>query len=135
MKFKIPSKNKGDLDFTPLLDIIFLVLIFFMVAASFDLNRSLKLKLPKSFSAESDIRKNNIVIEVNQDGLISINGEEVNIRELASKIKQIKDYTNSSVYLLGDLNANYKYVIEVIDVLKILDLSNISLVTEQKENL
>jgi biopolymer transport protein ExbD len=135
MKFKGSSVRKSGLDITPLLDIIFLVLIFFMVAATFDLNRSLKLVLPKAFSSESDISKDRIIIEVDEDGTVAVNGEETMIAELAGVIKQYEDYTTYTVYVFGDMETSYRNIVAVIDVLKIMEINAISLVTDVKDQL
>lgn len=135
MRFKIEKTKKSDIDLTPILDMMFIILIFFMVAATFDLNRSIKLSLPKSFAGESSIEKNKIIIEVDREGTISVNGNVIDILELSQEIKSIDNYKEATVYLLGDDYANYKIIIEIIDVLKLLGLTDISLVTEKKEGL
>ncbi|MCG8568687.1 MAG: biopolymer transporter ExbD [Spirochaetes bacterium] len=135
MRFKIPEKDrKNQLDFTPLLDIIFLVLIFFMVAATFDLNRSIQLTLPKSFISESNISEKKIVIEISADNQIALNGHQIVLNELTTEIKRNKDYHDFSFYVFGDNNASYKTIIEIIDILKLLGLNQISLVTDAKED-
>ena len=135
MKFITAKKDKSSIDLTPLLDMIFIILIFFMVAATFDLNRSIKLNLPKSFSGESNISKDKILIEVDSDGNISLNGEITEMNDIASKIGEFDNFSESTVYLLGDKESNYKYIIEILDILKIIGISDISLVTDEKEEL
>ena len=120
MQFKFLKNKNNDLDLTPLTDMVFLVLLFFMVGATFDLNRSLKLELPKSFVGESDISKTKIVIEIDEEGNTFLNGSKIFLTNLSEEIKRIE---------------NYKSIIGVIDVLKILDITSISLVTEPKEEL
>ncbi|HOV14859.1 MAG TPA: biopolymer transporter ExbD [Spirochaetota bacterium] len=135
MKFKILKKKTNDLDLTSLTDIIFLVLLFFMVGASFDINRSLKLDLPKSFAGEGNISKNKIIIEIDKRNSIYFQGYPVEISDIHSKIVSVSDYKKMDVYILGDEDANYKTIIKVLDILKILGITNISLVTEPKEEL
>lgn len=132
MKFKITKTNKQSLDLTPILDMMFIILIFFMVSATFDLNRSIKMKLPKSFAGESAISKEKILIEVDSNGNISLNGEISEIHDLSNKIKEIENFSTSTVYLLGDNNTGYKNIISILDILKVMGISDISLVTEEK---
>ncbi|HOJ64942.1 MAG TPA: biopolymer transporter ExbD [Spirochaetota bacterium] len=135
MRFRIEKNKKSDIDLTPILDMMFIILIFFMVAATFDLNRSIKVSLPKSFAGESSIEKNKIIIEVDREGKISVNGNIVDILELSNEIKSFDNYKESTVYLLGDDEANYRDIIEIIDILKLLEITDISLVTEKREGL
>ncbi len=132
MKFKITKTNKQTVDLTPILDMMFIILIFFMVSATFDLNRSIKMKLPKSFAGESAISKEKILIEVDSNGNISLNGEIAEIHDLSNKIKEIENFSTSTVYLLGDNDTGYKNIISILDILKVMGISDISLVTEEK---
>lgn len=135
MKFKILKKRTTELDLTSLTDIIFLVLLFFMVGASFDINRSLKIDLPKSFAGEGSISKTKIVIEIDKNNNIFFQGNNIDVNSISSEITKLPEYKNMDVYLLGDEDADYKNIVKVLDVLKILDITNISLVTEPKEEL
>jgi len=132
MKFKTTKTNKQAVDLTPILDMMFIILIFFMVSATFDLNRSIKMKLPKSFAGESAISKEKVLIEVDSTGNISLNGETTEIHDLSNKIKEIENFSTSTVYLLGDADTGYKNIITILDILKVMGISDISLVTEEK---
>ena len=134
MKFQYKSaRQQQGIDLTPLMDVMFIILIFFMVAATFELNRTIRLSLPKSLSGESKISKDKILIEVGPDGEISMNGEVMHINQLSESIQQVENYADATVYVLGDENADYRYIVEVIDVLKVLSINDISLVTDDKE--
>ena len=134
MKFRYRSaRQQQGIDLTPLMDVMFIILIFFMVAATFELNRTIKLSLPKSLSGESKISKDKILIEVGPDGEVSFNGELIHLNQLSERIQQTENYAESTVYILGDENADYRYIVEVIDVLKVLSITDISLVTDDKE--
>ena len=134
MKFRYrTARQQQGIDLTPLMDVRFIILIFFMVAATFELNRTIKLSLPKSLSGESKISKDKILIEVGPDGELSLNGDLIHLNQLSETIQQIENYAESTVYVLGDENADYRYIVEVIDVLKVLSITDISLVTDDKE--
>ena len=135
MKFKFFKKKNIELDLTSLTDIIFLVLLFFMVGASFDINRSLKLDLPKSFAGEGNISKTKIVIEIDKDNNVFFQGDNIDINGISLELTKIENYRDMDIFILGDENSNYKTIIKVLDILKILGITNISLVTEPKEEL
>lgn len=132
LRYRTSRQHQG-IDLTPLMDVMFIILIFFMVAATFELNRTIKLSLPKSLSGESKISKDKLIIEVGADGEISLNGEIIRLSQLSEQIQQTDNYGECTVYILGDENADYRYIVEVIDVLKVLSVSDISLVTDDKE--
>lgn len=134
MRYKRKKHINSNIDMTSLLDIIFLVLIFFIIAASFDINRSLTLDIPESFISQSDISQDKIVIEIDSNSNIVVNGEASSLETLASSIRTIDNYQNSSIYLFGDKKTNYEKIISILDILKMLGLNQISLVTDSKES-
>ena len=103
MKFQYKSaRQQQGIDLTPLMDVMFIILIFFMVAATFELNRTIRLSLPKSLSGESKISKDKILIEVGPDGEISLNGEVMHLSQLSEQIQQIEHHKNKQDGMKSD---------------------------------
>ncbi len=125
------SNDSTSLDITPMIDIIFLILVFFMVAATFELNRSLKIKLPKSVLSESSLSSDTLLIELNSDGDLFINGQQTYTDELTGLIKSEENYDKKNYILLADELTPYKSVVEIIDKLKILGINEINIGTEK----
>lgn len=134
MKYRFLNKKSDSIDITPLLDIVFLVLIFFMIGASFDLNRALQMSVPETFTSEGSIQENKILIEIDQRGSIAVNGETAGIYDLSKKISSLRTREDVMVYIMADKNVAYNNVIEVMDILKVLGIQNISLVTGAKKS-
>lgn len=135
MKYKGFHKHKESIDMTPLLDIIFLVLIFFMVGATFELNRALKMSLPDTLTSDGNISENKIIIEIDKNSKIAVNGVIVEEKEFSDKILSLTPNEDTETYILGDEYVPYKTVIKAIDILKLLGINKISLVTDLQEGL
>lgn len=135
MKYRYFTPKSTGIDITPLLDIVFLVLIFFMVGASFELNRALQMTLPQSFTSEGVISPEKILIEIDNTGRIAVNGTSSALQELSQVINSLSITDETNVYILADNAVPYKHVIEVMDILKILGIEKISLVTSAKKDI
>ena len=118
-------------DITPLIDVVFLLLIFFMVSTVFKKNElALMLKLPE---AEKGIKNdqalpNNLYIEMNKTK-IAINGKELSFDNIDSFFKTIKNKI-IPVEIRIDKKVEYARVIKLLDKLKQYELNNLALITE-----
>ena len=115
-------------DLTPLIDVVFILLIFFIVTSSFKENKFvLDLTLPSSNSIKKVIKKKNISIEVNKK-YYAYMGKKIKLIDLENKLKKIKDkklYINIHI----DKEVPYKKVIKILDILQLNQLNNISFIT------
>jgi biopolymer transport protein ExbD len=120
------------MDLTPLIDIVFLLLIFFLVTSSFKKEQlALLLKLPKSEQgAGTEKKTEQLTIELS-DTDIAVNGKKTTIEELPASFK-VEDKT-ILVNLRIDGDVKYQRLVKVLDLLQLNKLENISLITD-KEN-
>jgi len=117
-------------DLTPLIDVIFILLIFFIITSSFKKdNTVLKLELPSSNSTSKVIDKKNINIELNKK-FISYKGEKINLISLQKELEIIKD-KKQSIMINIDKDVPYNKVIELLDILQLNNLNNIAFVTKK----
>jgi biopolymer transport protein ExbD len=135
MKYTFLNRPKSSIDMTPLMDIIFLVLIFFMVGTTFEMNRSLKMNLPETLTAEGNLSENKILLEADIEGNIAVNGQKVDLASLSETILNLSPTETTEVYIMGDENVPYKTIVQIMDIVKILGLEQISLVTDIKKEL
>tara|TARA_B100000686_G_scaffold353781_1_gene460779 strand:+ start:617 stop:1033 length:417 start_codon:yes stop_codon:yes gene_type:complete len=112
------SRFKGDTepDLTPLINCMFLLLIFFMVATTFVNPKGLSVDLPGGQGEDSRATKDlNIVIE--DDGTLSVNGESTVQAELANRIQEIMAAENTkNVILEAARNTSHGDVVKVVDI-------------------
>ncbi len=114
-------------DITPLIDVVFLLLIFFMVSTVFKKDElALLLSLPNSKSGVAKEEKNNISIELSKDQ-IAFNGKVIQLEELSINLKAKNK--NTPVNLRVDKKVAYERVVNILDLLKKYKLSNLSLIT------
>jgi biopolymer transport protein ExbD len=135
MKYTFLNRPKSSIDMTPLMDIIFLVLNFFMVGTTFGMNRSLKMNLPETLTAEGYLSENKVLLVADIDGNIAVNGQKVDLASLSETILNLSPTETTEVYIMGDENVPYKTIVQIMDIVKILGLEQISLVTDIKKEL
>lgn len=119
-------------DITPLIDVVFILLIFFIVSSVFKKDElALVLNLPTSSAQEIELKEKEIVIELNHEKL-AIYGKESNLESLENEIKKIENKERNIIFRI-DKEVKYEKIIEVLGILQKYELFNISLITENKK--
>jgi len=126
------SRESLSPELTPLIDVVFLLLIFFMVSTVFKKNElALLMSLPEATKDDSISQVKNVhYLELTSEK-IAYNGTVVTVDELREKLNAINNKTEP-VELRVDKNVIYDKVINVLDMLKTSKLHNLSLITNQK---
>lgn len=120
------------LDLTPIIDVVFILLIFFIVSSVFKKDElALILDLPSSSAKEMQVDKDQVFIELSSKKL-AIKGIEVSFESLEDNLKAIEE-KNKSVIVRIDKKVEYQRVVKVLDLLQKYDLSNLALVTNEDE--
>lgn len=118
------------MDLTPLIDVVFLLLIFFIVASEFKKNETvLNLTLPNSASEQKVVEKKEIMIEISKDEL-AFNAQKISFEELQTKLETMKKDAPLTVKI--DKEVKYERVIKLLDILNKLNLNNLLLITKGK---
>lgn len=130
MEFIRPKKVSLSFDMAPLIDIVFQLLIFFMLSSSF-LNPALRLDLPKAVYQDQKVPEQT-VISIDQSGTIFLNTAKTSLRELKSQLEVVfeKAKSKKSVHLRGDQNMPYKFFVEVMDIARQAGATQINIVHE-----
>ena len=117
-------------DITPLIDVVFILLIFFIVSSVFKKEElALVLNLPSSKAQELEVEPKEISLEISKDKL-AIYGKEVSIEELDLKLAEIKDKKKNIIVRI-DKDVIYERIVKVLDNLQKYELNNLSLVTKK----
>ncbi|WP_419770278.1 MAG: ExbD/TolR family protein [Candidatus Marinarcus sp.] len=120
-------------DITPLIDVVFILLIFFIVSSVFKKNEfALVLNLPTSSAKEIELKQKEIIIEINSKK-IAFMGKEITLNELEKQLFEINEKDKMIIFKI-DKEVQYKHIVDVLDILQKNQLFNISLVTEKKNN-
>ncbi|AXH08841.1 biopolymer transporter ExbD [Malaciobacter halophilus] len=118
-------------DLTPIIDVVFILLIFFIVTSVFKKDElALMLDLPSSQAKELEVNKEQIFIELSEDKL-AIKGIEVSFISLEDNLKEVKNKTKPIVVRI-DKNVKYERVVKVLDLLQKYDLTNLALITQEQ---
>jgi biopolymer transport protein ExbD len=133
MKFSNESKKGPRLNMTSLIDVVFLLLIFFMVTTTFEKQAKLKIELPEANKKVNNQASQQIVISISQKGAIYLNNNELlnsQYESIATSLKAlITDEQRPTVIIRADADAAHKYVVTVMDVLADLDFKSVSIAT------
>lgn len=121
-----------SMDLTPLIDMVFLLLVFFLVTSTFKKDElALLLKLPQTEKgAGSEKKIDQLIIELS-DQEIAVNGKKSSMEELPSIFE--KAVKETLVNLRVDGEVKYTRLVKVLDLLQANKLENISLITEKEK--
>ena len=132
MKFKRHSKIEhglGQLDIAPLIDMVFLLLIFFMLTSSFVFLPGIKVNLPKAVTSEI-IKKESIVVTVSGEDVIYLGGSVVTLAELKKELTAAAR-RQSPLLIKSDRRASMGRIVEVWDLCRELGITKINIATDQ----
>ena len=133
MRFQADSEEDYSLQLTSLIDVVFLLLIFFMVSTSFvDFTRRLDIELPEAKSSAEVVEKKSFLIEVGVEKRISLNGDTILLDDLERKLKAGVESGNfkPSLTIKADKRLDYGYVIKVMGLISQAGVRDISLATK-----
>lgn len=131
MKLKISTARKTRIEMVPLIDTVFLILVFFIYAMlSMSVHRGLPVLLPAS--SASDIEKNLILsVTVKSDGTVYIDREPVAFGNLAAALKdKAGSKQQTGVLLFADNSLSYQKLFNVLDQIRKAGINHISLQSE-----
>ena len=131
MRFRSEEEENFSLDLTPLIDVVFLLLIFFMVSTVFvDFKRRMDISLPTSKVSIADETPKAIELEITVDKEVFLNGDKVSLKRLESALKEIDADRKKAAIIRADKNLPYGDVIEVLGMLQSAQILNISVAVQ-----
>ena len=131
---KTKKRDTISPDLTPLIDVVFILLIFFIVTSVFKKEQlALILNLPESNAKELIVELKDVSIELSQSSL-AIHGIKILENELDEKLSKIKN-KKSNIIVRIDEKVQYKRIVKILDSLKKYELNNLSLVTNNSNKI
>lgn len=107
----------GKVELTPLIDCIFLLLIFFMVTTVFIDVKGLVIDLPSAAEAQEEQQKKDVNINVTESGEYSVAGDPVTATGLAMAIRGAMDeFNNRNIIIQGDPEVEHRYIVYAMDM-------------------
>ena len=125
--------KKGQIDIAPLVDVMFLLLIFFMLTSNFILQPGIKVHLPRAITSEI-IETENLVVTITSQDLIFLNRKPINIGLLSDRLSQASR-EKESVLIKADMGASVGRIVEIWDLCRHLGITKVNIATSQAKNL
>ena len=131
------SDERVDVNLTPLIDVVFLLLIFFMVSTTFDRHAKLKVELPEASAKQTQQQQQSIVLSIDAKGNYFINDRQlVNTRLETLKIalkKTLADEKDVPLILRADAKTPHQAVVRAMDAASQLGLTRLSIATIESQ--
>jgi len=130
MQLQADNKPYDDINITPMLDLAYVLLIIFIVMTTATV-QGMKVNLPKASAAPSLAQQTTKAITVGNDGKIFLDTIPVTLPELEQRLVQQKTLTPEfPVVLRGDAQTQYQNVMDVLDLLGRLNITQVGLATK-----
>ena len=117
--------EEQGLDLTPMMDIVFIMLIFFIVTTSFVKETGVDINRPNAETAERD-EKGNILVAITQNNEIWIDKRRIDLKAVRANIERLKiEYPEGSVIIQADKEARSGLLVETMDQIRLAGVQNI----------
>lgn len=135
MKFKREPREELELNLTPLIDVVFLLLIFFMVSTTFQKESEISLQLPKASDAEVDIRDDKLEVVINAAGKFYVNDQELvqsDVISLQNALYKLSDGKRDMPLIIrADAQTPHQAVVTAMDAAAQLGMLKMSIATSR----
>lgn len=135
MRLSPRNTEEPDVNLTPMIDVVFLLLLFFMVSTSFIRESSLKVDLPEATGQALAEQDKSIDIVINADGQFvvdTITLDKPSNEQLAKVLKKaVGDNTDPHIIISADANAEYQNIVTAMDTAQQLGYTRLTLATRQ----
>ena len=127
------QQDESGLDLTPMMDIVFIMLIFFIVTTSFVKETGIEVNRPNADTAERD-EKGNILVAISQNNEIWIDKRRVDWKAVRANIERLKiEYPEGSVIIQADKEARSGLLVETMDQIRLAGVQNISIAAKNED--
>lgn len=127
--------EESTLDMTPLVDVVFLLIIFFMLSTTFIVLPGIRVDLPKAASQGVTIEREEIVVSVDEQGSFYFNEDLVDDKTMKERLS-LTGVGNKEVQILlkGDSACNYGRVVALLDMVRTCQLHRVAILTSKKKD-
>lgn len=131
MRKRIAAPEENNIDLTPMLDVVFIMLIFFIVTTSFVKEAGIDVNRPSAATAEKK-PKASILIAISQTGDIWIDKRKVDVRSVRANVEKLHaESPEGSVVVQADKNSNTGILVQVMDQVRAGGVTNISIAASE----
>lgn len=140
MNFRKAMSDDAEVNLTPLIDVVFLLLIFFMVTTTFDRDAKIKINLPTTTNAVSEAQRETLEVLIDNQGKYFVDGKEVLNNKPETLFRAMSQSLDGwgkkkpALVISADAHSNYQSVVTAMDIAGRLGLTNFSMATTQSKN-
>lgn len=127
MRFSQPKREEISLgvSIAPLIDIVFLLLIFFMLTSHIEIIPGIDITLPDITERGSDTSAENVVVALDREGNYYLNKEMIELKELFRRLKETAQPAKTNLILQADRDVKHGQVVRVMDMAKKAGINSI----------
>lgn len=139
MKFARRGRHEASVELTPLIDVVFLLLIFFMVSTTFIRETQLKIDLPEAAGELQEVEEDLIEITVDRLGDYAVNDRLLADNDIGTLVRALESLreagsvSGSRIIITADANASHQSVVRAMDAAGKVGLTHISITTQQPD--
>lgn len=131
MEFERRKLSLKTMNLAPLIDVVFLLLLFFMLTSKFIQESAIKITLPESKSSEIKTDNEPKIITITEAGLIYFMDKPVTLKNLQKAI--VESQEKNFIQIKADSKVSLGLIVKIIDEIKLSGIQQFSIVTQQKE--
>ena len=118
---------------TPMIDVVFLLLIFFMLVARFSVDKVIDINLPSALGQNAQYAGAPRLVEIKLGNIVSLNGSEIPLDQLSNNLSELMPSPNALVILRSSVEANTQDLLDVLLYLKSEKITNVSVLEPENE--
>ncbi|MFL2794143.1 MAG: ExbD/TolR family protein [Paracoccaceae bacterium] len=118
---------------TPMIDVVFLLLIFFMLVARFGINKVIDINLPSALSQNVQYEGAPRLVEIKSGNIVSLNGSQISLDQLSNNLRELMPSPNALIILRSSAEANTQDLLDVLLYLKSEKITNVSVLEPENE--
>jgi len=124
------TEQQAEINITPLIDVVFLLLIFFMVTTTFSENHGIKVDLPSSSAKNNTNKKTSFVLTLDKEGKVFLNEAAIAPDKLQPELSKFHQQNpEATLVLRADKLTKHQDVVTVMDAAKRADITNLGIAT------
>ncbi|SCZ67763.1 ExbD/TolR family protein [Thiohalomonas denitrificans] len=135
MKFQRANRGEPEVNLTPLIDVVFLLLIFFMVSTTFERKTEISVELPEATGEQQELEQKVVEVTIDAEGHYYVDGQELINTQLETLKRALRkaagDAEEPQLILSADRKATHESVISAMDAARQVGLYNMTFATRQ----
>lgn len=134
MQFRTRTRKRPTVDITPMVDAVFLLLIFFMVTTTFSSVSGIKLNLPEAKTKEIQEEPKQVLVTVDREGRLFVKGEAVEPADLGKRmLNAVEGNPERVIVIQADRETQHGTVVTILDTARQLGLSRLAIAAKPEE--